>query len=446
VHDVRATESEAFDLIVATTPPISGATVLLTTLFGTGGTDAGLDEDGAALAFPVTMTEVGATGSYLARVQVAESGPYWAKFTVNGVAIQPTLVRVVSSGASAEDAVEGTPYTLAVVAPSKPASMQVVMRDRSGASIGSDDAGEAYVWPQAMTAVPGHTDAWYFESVTFSDGGRVHVAVTPAAGPVQNLVVSVAAVSTAGTLGHFSGWEPDAGIVPDDWVTLSYIRRWTGWTSAHISDEDLREIRRTAIETFIKETNVWVPGWSGTFHGLRGQGSRLFLPVPIVLPAQGGSEPVVKYTEDFGDQEEVSTIDNDELTWRVGGMHSRQPYLEMIGAWWDPSLEVAITATWGLVDARRASSTAFKQCLVGLCRWHALSFGKDADEARDQSTLFRISSEGSRDMRVDYDQSAIGDGLTGDRTIDRAIASFRVEPGPWSYRDGDSGLESEGSE
>ena len=123
-------------------------------------------------------------------------------------------------------------------------------------------------------------------------------------------------------------------------------------------------------------------------------------------------------------------------------MNSRQPYIEMIGAWWDPTLEVQIRATWGLIDPRQASSTSFKQCIVGLCRWHGLSFGKDADEARDQSTLFRIASEGSRDMRVDYHESAIGDGLTGDRTVDRLIASFRIEPGPWCYREGDAGLES----
>lgn len=440
MYDVRAISGESFDLALATTPSISGATVELTGLFGTGGTDAGYDEDGEALSFPAAMAEVGSSGSYYISVRLDDEGPYWATFTVDGVEAGPVIIRVVSSEFTADEAQEDSPYTLAVIAPSDPASILVTMRDRSGASFGNDEDGEAYTWPQPMVQVPGHTDAWYFSPVTFSEGGKVFIAVAPIVGTIQNFVLTVDALATSGTLLHFSGWEPDAGLVPEQWVGIGYIRKWTGWTTGHISDEDLRAIRRVAIETFIDQTNMWVPGWDGTFHGLKGQGERLYLPVPIILPSHGGIEPTVSYTEDFGDQEEISSFDAVDLTWRVGGQHSRQPYLELFGGVWDPDFSVKINASWGLVDPRFAMSTKFQQVMVGLIRWHGLSFGKDADEARDQSTLNRISSEGSRDMRVSYDPRAVSDGLTGDRTIDRALLEFRVDPGPWVKRDGDAGV------
>ena len=78
-----------------------------------------------------------------------------------------------------------------------------------------------------------------------------------------------------------------------------------------------------------------------------------------------------------------------------------------------------------------------KQCIVGLIRWHSLSYGQGPDEARDQSTLNRIKDESSRDRSVSYHESAVSNGLTGDPTVDRALANYTIHPGPWARKGGD---------
>jgi hypothetical protein len=78
-----------------------------------------------------------------------------------------------------------------------------------------------------------------------------------------------------------------------------------------------------------------------------------------------------------------------------------------------------------------------KQAIVGLIRWHSLSFGVDSDDARDQSTLNRITGEGTREVRAAYHESAIGAGITGDRTVDRYLAEMTVQPAPWARKGAD---------
>lgn len=433
--DVLITVAEAFELTFATSPSDPGRTVTLTALYGLDGVDTGTDGDGEALSFPVSMDE-GLDGVYLTEIALHNTGPVWARVSIDGVHAGTVLIRVVSSDFPAGvDAISEDSHTIAIVAASEPASIQLTVQDSGGSSAGLDGNGAAITWPQAMVRVGAYQDSWYYDPITFSEGGRYGAAFAPVTGPIWNDVIVVHQQPQSGALGHYNGWEPDAGYIPQDWVTLSYVRRWTGWTTSHVGDEDLREFRRMAIETFIHETNMWVPAWLGTWYGLRGQGPRLYLPVPILLPQDGGSDPVVKYVDKF-DQDELYTFNNDDLAFRVRGHHAKQPYLEYSGNW-DPGRDVVITATWGTVGANKTIPLRFQQALVGLIRWHSLSFGVDSDDARDQSTLNRISREGTRDLSVQYHDSAIGMGITGDRTIDRILAEMTIRPGPWIQRCGD---------
>lgn len=432
---VRAVVQEAFDLTFATSPRVAGATVTLEALYGLDGTDTGTDEAEAALLFPVTMTE-GSPGTYSTDVILHSQGPFWARFSVNGEEAGVTVVRVRERDAPTEDATTDAAYTFASVIPTEPASLEISLADSEGADVGLGPGGAPYSYPQSMTQVPGYPDSWYFTPVEFTEGGRVQVALDPPSGPSYNDVITVRQDPQPGAVAHFNGWEPDEGYDPSSWVSLYYIRKWTGWTTGHIADEDLRELRRTAIETFIEVTNMWVPPWTGTWHGLRAQGSRLYLPVPVLLPSDGGIDPVVEYARPYGDQDLVETLSGDDVEWYVRGRHTKQPYMKLRSNWWDHTLMVRITATWGWVGPDRTIPIKVRQAIVGLIRWHALSLGVDADDARDQSTLNRIKTEASRDLRVDYDPRAIGNGITGDRTVDRALVSMRIEPGPWIKRGG----------
>ena len=435
--EIRCVVSEAFDLTFATAPLAVGATVTLEALYGVDGVDVGQDDASVALVFPVTLTE-GADGVYSTDIILSSQGPFWARFSVGGAHVGISIIRVVAEDAPAEDVVSDVSYTVAVIVPTEPATMQIGLHDSAGAVVGVDASTAPYTYPQSMAQVTGYADCWYFTPVSFSEGGRVQVKLYPPTGPSYSDVLVVRQAIQAGVLAHFNGWVPDAGYDPNAWVSLYYIRKWTGWTTSHVSDEDLRELRRTAIETFIGETNVWAAAWEGTWYSLRGQGRRLYLPVPLILPSGGGSEPVVRYVEPWGDQTEVESIDNDYLTWRVRGMHTKQPFLEwQHGRGWEHTLDVAITGTWGFIGPAQTQSIKVMQTVVGLIRWHSLSFGVDADDARDQSTLNRIAREGTRDASVMYHDSAIGMGITGDKTVDRALTEFRIHPGPWVRRGGD---------
>ena len=435
--DVRATVEEVFDLTVAPDPLSTGTTALLEALYGIDGVDIGTDEANVALAFPVTMDE-GSDGVYSTGVKIFSAGIYWARVSVDGRELTPILVRVATSGFPATDGRADTPITIASVVPNEPTSVEISMFDAEGTQVGFDSDSLPIAWPEAMSQVPGRADSWFFGPLTFSEGGRIQVKVAPTPGPIRSDVLVIDALASTIVLTHFDGWEPDAALVPSDWATVGYIRRWIGWSSSEVNDQDLKELRRTAIETFIRETNMWVPSWSGTWHGLRAQGSLLFLPVPILLPRDGGIEPVVQYVRPEGDKDDVETLSNDNLIWRVRGRHAKQPTVENVDRWWDHTLDVRITATWGTSNVDMTGiPIALKQVIVGLIRWHSLSFGVGPDDSRDQATLNRITTEATRDARVTVSDKAVGDGLTGDRTIDRLIAEMTIPPGPWVRRGGD---------
>jgi hypothetical protein len=431
MSSIRAVAGEIFEFTVATSPSIPNATVELTALYGTDGVDVGLDEDSEDLVFPVTLSE-GAPGIYSVSMQLPQVGPYWARVTVNGIESVVVIVRAVT-GEYADDAAVDEAYTLAAVASTLPASLELRLRYSDGSSAGSDTSGTAITWPQNMTQVPGYADCWFFEDVVIAEGGRVQVTLMPPTGAHMNSVITVYQPVQTVAYTHFDGFEPDSAYSPNDWVSLSYLRRWAGWSST-VEDAELRELRATAIETFINETNCFASGWVGTWHGLRAQGTRLYLPMPIILPSQGGIEPEVWYTRREGDKAEVTQLSNDYLIWRVGGPNQKQPFIEYDSSW-DYDLDIRIYATWGLARAGAIPLRA-QQALVGLVRWHSLSYGVDSDSARDQATLNRITNESSRDVSHAYHELAIGRGVTGDRTIDRLLAEFAVRPGPWIRRGG----------
>lgn len=430
--DVFATIAEVFSLTVATSPSQSGLTVTLTALYSIDGVNTGTDNVSALLVFPVTMNE-GLPGVYSTDIVIHGSGVYWARIDIGGTE-QVVIVRVQSLGFPQADTKTDLATTIALVAHTSPSSITITINDSDGVIAGNKLDGTAYAWPQAMTVVPGHSDSWYFTSLTFSEGGRMQMAFSPDVGPIFNDVIFVFQSVQAVALTHFSGFEPDAGFVPSSWVSVSYIQRWAGWKNVDV--EIVKELRRTAIESFIEETNMWVPGWVGTWHQLRAQGSRLYLPVPIILPSQGGIEPCVEYTHREGGQAVIATLSNSTLVFKVGGRNSKQPYIEIHRSLWDHTIDVKVRATWGMIGVDSSPPIKLKQVLVGLMRWHALSLGVDSDDARDQSTLNRIKAEGTRDSRAQYDDRAIGDGLTGDRTVDRVLAEYTIQPGPWISRGG----------
>ncbi len=426
---IVTTAGIAFDFVFSTSPVNSGADVVLTAVYGLDGVDVA--------GGPITLLEVGTSGSYATELTL-NSGVYWARITVDGVEAQVIVVESIPSDRITA-AFVGEGHVVASVVPSNPSSVQLAMSSLEGASIGEDSLGAAISWPQAMVQVPGYADSWYFDSVSFDEPARILVTITPDSGSSFNDVIKVTGDTADEPLvNHFNGWIPAGSCEPSAWVHLSYIRRWTGWTMDLMSDQDLRELRRLAVETFLDQTNNWFPACEGTYHGMRGQGSRLYLPMSILLPSDGGIEPVVEYVYPEGEKQSVEIVPQTDLVYRLKGRDRHQPFIERVNNWWDPTLDVSITATFGSVNYDRKLPLKAQQTMVGLIRWHSLSFGVDSDDARDQATLNRITSEQSRDMRVVYDRRAIGDGLTGDRTIDRALLEMKITPPVWVYKCGDA--------
>lgn len=423
------------DVVLATSPRVAGGTALMTALFGIDGVNVGSDADGADLVFPVSMSE-GGSGVYSATVNIVEPGLYFAEFTVGGASYGPVVVRVLSSESSFEAEAEAE-CTIGIVAVSAPASVQLTVTDREGTSAGTTTAGDAIVWPQAATVVPGHAKCFYYDDLVLDEGGKYHLAMQGPTGPVWTDSLSVHQPAQ-GSASHFDGWTPDAAYSPSDWVSIAYIRRMTGWSASTVSDVAVRELRRMAIETFIERTNRWFPPWTGTWHGLRGQGERLYLPVPVLMVQDGAAEePTVTVTQRYGDKDDLEEISADNLVWRVRGPNERQPYVQVHNRAWDSQYDVKIEGTFGSVGLSSQVPIAVKQCIVGLVRWHSLSYGQGPDEARDQATLNRIKDESSRDRSVSYHDSAISSGLTGDPVVDRALANFTISPGPWARNRGD---------
>ncbi len=380
----------------------------------------------------------GAPGVYSAEVVLASEGVFFARVSVGDAELEVILVRVRSSWDSEADVDVDQSFTLGVVAPAEPSSVQVSMYYHDGSSAGKDSTDVAYVWPQAATPVPSNADCFYFDDVHFDEGGRVQVALEGDAGPVWNDVVVVHQPAQE-TPSFYAGWAPDAAYAPSDWVSIGYLRRWTGWDVDEVTDAELRELRALAVDTFIDQTGRWYPGWAGTIYGLRGQGDRLYLPMPVLLPQDGGTEPVVKYVTPDAAQDEVETLTADDLIWRVRGRHEKQPYVMRRYQGWSGEYDVKIAATFGSARADGSAGTPLKvkQVIVGLVRWHSLSHGVGPDDSADQATLNRIQSETVRSRGVRYSDRAIGSGLTGDVTVDRALAEMKINPGPWGYRPGE---------
>ena len=423
------------DIVLATSPRVAGGTALMTALFGIDGVDVGSDGDGDNLTFPVTMSQ-GGTGVYSCTVNISEAGLYFAEFTVNGAVYGPVVVRVVNSS-DLFDAETEAECVVGIVATMAPASVQLTITDREGVAAGSTSAGDAITWPQAATAVPGHTKCFYYDDLMFDEGGKYHLAMQGPTGPVWTDSLSVHQPAQ-GSATHFDGWVPDAAYSPSDWLTITYIRRMTGWSASTVSDATVRELRRMAIETFIERTNRWFPPWTGTWHGLRGQGERLYLPVPVLMVQDGAAaEPVVTTTQRYGTKDDLEEIDSDNLVWRIRGVNERQPYVQVHARSWNSQYDVKIEGTFGSVGLSSQVPIGVRQCIVGLIRWHSLSYGQGPDEARDQSTLNRIKDESSRDRSVSYHESAVSNGLTGDPTVDRALANYTIHPGPWARKGGD---------
>lgn len=427
--DVLATAGQAFDLTIATEQP--GGTATLVGLFGIDGVDVALDGDGETLSLPAAMTE-SAPGVYSVEVQLGEEGPYFATFEIDGRAYGPIIVRVSASDPPAQGPAVDELWCVAIVAPAGETALTLSMVDRDGASIGTAEDGEDISWPQSLVAVDGRDGCWYFDEVSFDEGGRVTATVTGSRGTVRSIiVVSEPAQTSSGQLGW---WQPDGPYAAADWIGIRELRNMTGWSASSVSDRRIRELRRMAVETFIEATNRWFPAWDGTIYGLRGQGSRLYLPMTPLMAQDGAvADPTLTITSGWGDEDELETIDAADLMWRVRGPDAVQPYVECRGRTWDPEQHVKVSGTFGSVGLSGRIPLEVKRAVVGLARWLSLEHGQGPDEARDASTLGRISRESSRERSLDYHELAMSSGITGDQVVDRLIAKLSIRPGPWCH-------------
>ena len=435
--EVRITVESAHQLTLALSAVYTSKIVKLIGLYGTDGVNTGSDSSGDPLVFPVMCSE-GSAGVYSTLVILESVGVYFAKFTMDDDHVATLIIRVVSSGYPTADTRVDTGTTIAAVTTDGASSVRLTITDSEGNISGQDSNGDDLTMPLTMVQVTGHTDSWYYESVYFGEGGTYALALQGEAGPVWNDTIVVWEAAQASAT-HFDGWEPDAAYSPSDWLSVGYIRRWTGWEQATVGNSTVKELRRLAIETFITETNRWFPLWSGTWYGLRPQGSRLYMPVPVMTKQDGASsDPTFKYHERYGSQTEIETIDSDNLIYSQRGRFAKQPFIELgVGYCWRGEYGVKVTGSFGEVDAgRQRLPEKVKQVIVGLIRWHSLSYAVGPDEARDQATVFRTRSESSRDHSVNYDDKAIGAGITGDPTIDREIARLTIHPAPEAYRYG----------
>jgi hypothetical protein len=428
---VRAKAGTAFDLTIATSPPVVGKIAQLTALYGIDGVDIAKDALGAALTLPATMTE-GSDGIYYVAIQAPASGVYWAKFTVDGHAHDPVIIRTYVADPPAYDALVGTSWTAAVVADTNPASVTLTVTDEAGVLAGKDGSGVAITWPVALVQVSGHTDSWYYQDVIFSEAMRAQAVVTPAGGAIFTDVFVVFQAASA-VSSQFQGWHPDAAYSPDDWLSIAQVRKHTGWTTSQIADQDLRDLRALCIDMFMEHTNVWGPRWDGTFYSIDPQGYRAYLPVPVILESRGGIAPVVKTIKKWGSQDEIQTIAAADIMWRVDGRDSKQPYIELRSGPWDNTYDIKIYASWGF-DTAANLSYKFKQVLIGLMRWQSLSFGMGFDGALEQATATKELSVGTRDSRATFDSSVIGNGLTGNRIVDRMLAELMIHRPPRGNR------------
>jgi hypothetical protein len=432
--DVRATVDEVLELTLALSATLTGESVELTALYGVDGVNTGADESGDALAFPVSMSE-GADGVYSTDVVLASEGVYFAKFELNSVHVTTQVVRVFASGHPIADGIADTGNTIATVTRDGTTAVSLTITDGEGAPAGQDSNGDDLSAMLAMTVVPGHADSWYYEEVFFSERDTFTLSMAGVSGPIWNDLFTVWGATQAAA-SHFNGWQPDTAYTASTWISVGYIRRWTGWSIHEVSSSVVRELRALAIETFITETNRWYPAWTGTWYGLRAQGRRLYLPLPVMLAQDGAAaDPVITMHERHGDQVAVEIVPSSDVIWLTRGRHSKQPCIELNSRSWRPEFDVKITGTFGeVLPNNRRVPLAVKQVIVGLIRWHSLSFGQGPDGARDQATANRVRGENTRDYSANYHELAIGRGLTGDPTIDLALARMRIDPGPWASR------------
>lgn len=424
---MRVLADTPFVFSVALPATLSNRVVELVSLYSFDGVDI------STIEFPLELDE-GAPGSYATQIEIPNEGVFFADVNLDGTHLLTEIIRVVPDHLIVDDANTGTSVSVPAVSAVSTETLSITISDREGRASGEDENGDAISWPQAMAQVEGHPNSWYFEPVVFSEAGAYNVALAGDSGPVQNSVLRIAGDLQA-SVTHFEGWQPDAPYDPADWVSIAFLRRWTGWSTSEVSDQQLKELRRLAIETFITETNRWYPRWRGTMHTLEPHGDRLYLPVPILTPQNGGMTPVIETVERDGSQDVVEVIDNADVIYMTTGHNAKQPFLMLHSSVWRGHYFVRIRADWGeFIPGRSSIPEKVKQVVVGLVRWHSLSYGQGPDGARDQATANRITSESTRDYNASFHELAIGRGITGDATVDRELARMRIDRPPKAFK------------
>ena len=391
-----------------------GAVVRLVDVYGVDGLSTGFTPEGAALSFPVSVAESATDGFYEVEVVLDTPGEYFADFSVNGV----VSAKIVKVGVGRP--LVGTAVVFMAAHASDAATAVVTITDRSGASVGADDIGEDFTYPLAMHKVrPGR---WYSDPVFFSEAALLRVAVAIGGMPVHRTSMTIGDRATP-LSGQLDGLRATSVVSVDDWATLRELSNWTGWQVASQATM-MRQLRQAAINSFIEYTGIQAPRVDGVWSGIVPQSGRLTLPMPMILPSDGGAEIVIDQVDYTGQVNRVTQA----FIVNTYGEYSRLPHVHFGERYriseYSAGLNeqtFTVTGTWGYLNR-----AMINQAIIGLAKWHSLAYGSGPDASRDRNTLNRTLSVASRDRREDYDARVVGRGLTGDLELDRILEKLKM--------------------
>lgn len=397
----------------------ANAAVRLTDVYGIDNVTVGRDADGVDISYPLSATQ-DADGFYEVTIYIDVPGEYFADFDVAGKPV--TQVVKVGLGQPVVD----TPVVL-LVAGADAESAYVVVNDRSQAQVGVDDVGDDIAYPMALHKV--RAGRWYSDPITFVEALTARVSVSVGNGPTARFTLKVGGRSATPD-SQVDGLRTTDAVSMDDWITLRELGTYTGWRVSTQATM-MRQLRAMAVQTFIETTGIAVPRANGVWHGIAPSVGVIYLPMPIILPSDGGIPIVIEAVDVYGNV----TIVADPYMVNTYGERARIPTIAFYTGGFAVNSQspefgsYRVTATWGFLNLHTV-----KQALVGLARWHSLAFGVGPDEARDRNTVNRTIMASSRDRREDYAASAVSIGLTGDVETDRLLAKLTIARPAVAYK------------
>lgn len=255
----------------------------------------------------------------------------------------------------------------------------------------------------------------------------------------------LAGLAAPGAWEHFTA-DPEAVDAEDDALLALRARLGASYETAPV-DADLSAALARAVAFLERATGRWFTVRTGTIS-LDGTGTpRLFLPLPVVSVAQGGTG-VTAIT--IGD--DTDALDAEFYTCNDGiGLPGRdprdQPVIDLAGtatgssvftsrppgrdAWssWPRGVRnVHVTASWGYVSETAETPELARQALA-LLTVRELTRPEDPD-GREDLRRGALLSESTQGRSYTVAQAGTGAGLTTDRELDILIGSLRAPPVP----------------